>query len=113
MDATELRMEEISLQIDNTIKLMKPVTVKMCRYCTLSAILFQTLQTILKYFTHNTSAWALTMPHCYPFMIQIPHSHDIILYVLKQQMLLDGIVVFLVNVQSEGLETINKNMIQL
>ena len=42
----------------------------------------------------------------------LPHSHDIVLYVLKQQMLLDGIV-FWSMVQSEGLETTNKTMIQL
>ena len=42
----------------------------------------------------------------------LPHSHDIVLYVLKQQMLLDGIV-FWPMVQSEGLETTNKIMIQL
>ena len=35
------------------------------------------------------------------------HSHNIVLYVLKQQMLLDGIV-FWSMVQSEGLETTNK-----
>ena len=40
------------------------------------------------------------------------HSHDIVLYVLKQQMLLDGIVVWSM-VQSEGLKTTNKIMIQL
>ena len=44
----------------------------------------------------------------------LPHSHDIILYVLKQQMLLDGIVGFFWSmVQSEGLKTTKKNMIQL
>ena len=42
----------------------------------------------------------------------LPQSHDIVLYVLKQQMLLDGLV-FWSMVQSEGLETVNKFMIQL
>ena len=31
----------------------------------------QAFKEFQKHFTHNTSAWALTMPHCYPFMIQI------------------------------------------
>ena len=39
-------------------------------------------------------------------------SYDIVLYVVKQQMLLDGIVFWSI-VQSEGLETTNKNMMQL
>ena len=42
----------------------------------------------------------------------LPHSYDIVLCVLKQQMLLDGLV-FWSMVQSEGLETTNKFMIQL
>ena len=36
----------------------------------------------------------------------LPHTHDIVLHVLKQQMLLDGLVLWSM-VQSEGLETTN------
>ena len=42
----------------------------------------------------------------------LPHSHDVVFYELKQQMLLDGLG-FWSMIQSEGLETTNKFMIQL